>query len=80
MSQRFKETNNLNILFFFSFFLNFIYFLIFKNLKEFLFYIGLQLIYNVVLVLGIQQRDSVIIYMNLFCYKFLSHLQVITEY
>ena len=43
--------------------------------KVFKFYIGLQLIYKVVLASGIPQSDSLIhIYIHLFFFKFFSYL------
>ena len=52
----------------------FFLFLTLHTLFKFLFCIGLQLIYNVVLVSGVQQSDSVIHIHTLFFSKFFSHL------
>ena len=54
---------------------------LFFKLKKCLFYIGVQLIYNVVLVLGIQQSDSVIhIYDHIYSFSDSFPLLVIIRY
>ena len=42
-------------------------------LKYFKFYVGVSLIYNAVLVSGVQQSDLVIIYIYLLFFRFFSH-------